>query len=135
MSEENVEIVRMSLDAWNGGDDAMKAFVGEQYAPDVMLYPLKDFADSQIRHGRDECFLLWTELKEAWESTELEAEGLVDAGDHVVAGILSHGVMRGTEDELEMRLGMTFAFREGQITELRFYRSFAEALEAAGLRE
>ena len=76
-----------------------------------------------------------TELKEAWESTELEAEGLVDAGDHVVAGILSHGVMRGTEDELEMRLGMTFAFREGQITELRFYRSFAEALEAAGLRE
>ena len=134
MSQENVEIVRKGLDAWNR-EDAMKAFVREQYAPDVTLYPFEDLADSHIRHGREESLSRWMELREPWERSELEAEELVDAGDYVVADILIRAVMRGTEDEVEMRVGLTYALRKGKITEIRSFRTFAEALEAAGLRE
>jgi ketosteroid isomerase-like protein len=74
-------------------------------------------------------------LLEPCQRTEVEAEELVDAGDRVVAGVRVRSVVRGTDDEMEIRLGYTYAFREGKITEIRTFRTFAEALEAAGLSE
>jgi ketosteroid isomerase-like protein len=135
MSEENVEIVREGLAAWNRGDDALKAFVAERYAPDVTLHPFKDLADSQIRHGREALLLRLMEMREPWERSEVEAEELVDAGDYVVAALLVRAIVRGTADQVDMRLGYAYRFREGKITETHVFRTFAEALEAAGLRE
>ena len=112
-----------------------EAFVSEQFAPDITLHPGADFADSQIRHGRDEVLLLYMELREAWERVEFETEKLVDAGDYVVASVLARGVLKGTEDELEMRLVITYVVRGGRIAEIRVFRNFAEALNAAGLQE
>ena len=57
MSQQSVEVVRKNFDAWNRGGDDLKAFVDEHVAPDVTLFPFADFADSQIRHGREEALL------------------------------------------------------------------------------
>jgi ketosteroid isomerase-like protein len=135
MSEENVEIVRKAIDAWNRGDEALKAFVAEHNAPDVTLYPLKGLADSHMLHGRDETLRRLMEVREPWERSVVEAEELVEAGDYVVAAVHVGAVVKGTDDELEMRLFWTYRFREGLITEIHSFRTFAEALEAAGLRE
>ena len=83
----------------------------------------------------DEVLLLWMELREAWESLEIPTVELVDTGDYVVAGMLARGVMRGTEDEVDMRLASTNAVREDKLAEIRYFRTFDEALEAVGLRE
>jgi ketosteroid isomerase-like protein len=132
MSQENVEVVRECYAAWNRGD--MEG-LGEQFAPNATVHPLADFADSLIRHGRDEILLLFAEVREPWERDESTAEEVVEAGDYVVTAHLWRAVMRGTEDEVEMRVGITWALHEGKVKEMRFYRHFAEALEAVGLRE
>lgn len=41
--------------------------------------------------------------------------------------------MKGTQDVVEARIGMTATLRGGKVTEMRFFRTFDEALEAAGL--
>ena len=132
MSQENVEVVRRGYDAWNRGD--MNAHLA-LYSSDARVYPLEDFADSQIRHGLQEIRRLFAELREPWERDEIEAKELVAAGDYVVADNLWRGVMKGTGDEVEMRVGIAFLLRDGKVAEFRLYRSFDEALEAAGLSE
>ena len=132
MSQDNVEIVRTGYDLWNRGD--MEAFL-DQFSRDAALYPLSDFADTEVRRGRVELAHIFAELREPWERDEVKAEKLVGSGKSVVAAHLWRGFMKGTEDEVEMRIGITWSLRDGQVTEMRFYRSFDEALEAAGLSE
>jgi ketosteroid isomerase-like protein len=96
------------------------------------LYALEDTAETQIRHGPEVILLRWMELREPWEESVIEAEELVDAGDYVVAALHVRNVIRDTQDAVEMRFSQTFAFRDGRITQIRGFRTFAEALEAAG---
>jgi ketosteroid isomerase-like protein len=135
MSEENVEVVRNAYDAWNRGDESLKASVAELYAADATVHPLPNAPDTQIRAGRDEILTLYMELREAWERFEIEIEELVDAGEYVVVSLFMRGVMQGSAVELDDRFGVIYSFREGKITETRFFPSFADALEAAGLSE
>ena len=130
MSRQSVEIVRGNFDARNRGEDDLKAFVGEHLAPDVTLHAFADFADSQTSHGRDEVLRLWLELRGAWESLEIASVELVAVGTPWLRA-RSRGVMKGTEDEVEMRLASTSVVREAKLTEIRYFRSFAEPLEAA----
>ena len=133
MSEENVEVVRNAYEAWNRGDVSLKASVAELYAATV--HPLPNAPDTQIRTGRDEILTLYMELREAWERIEIEMEELVDADEYVVVSLFLRGVMQGSTGEVDERFGVIYALREGKITEARFFPSFAEALEAAGLSE
>ena len=127
-----MESMRRLYDAWNRGDlDAL----AELIAPDATLHPLDYWPESQTRHGREEILSLLTELRKPLERNEAPAENVVEAGDRLVAAHLWRGLLRGTEDEVEARVGMTLTFREGKIIEARFFRTFDEALEAAGLRE
>ncbi len=97
----------------------------------MTLQPFADFADSQIRHGREEVLRLWLELRAPWERLEIVRMNLVDAGDCVVADMLARGVMKGTEDEVDMRVASTNVVRDGKLAGIRYYRKFTEALEAA----
>jgi ketosteroid isomerase-like protein len=83
-----------------------------------------------IREGID----TWNCGDEPWESCQVEAEELVDAGDYVVAALLVRTVAKGTNDPVEMRLGYAYRFREREI-ETQVYGSFDEARAAAGLSE
>jgi ketosteroid isomerase-like protein len=132
MSEENVEAVRRNFDAFNRGD--LNAFV-DRFTPDATVHPLEYWPDSLIRRGREEILRLMRELREPWEKPNSRAVKIVDSGDYVVAEILYRGVMKGSEDEIEWRLGMSLTFREGKVTDMSFFRTFDEALKAVGLRE
>ena len=132
MSEENVAIVRRAIEAWNRDDIEALA---ELFAPDAIWYPLTYWPDSQICHGREEIERLVRSAREPLERNEAAVEKLVEAGDTLVVAGRWGGVVRGTEDEIDMRLGMTLAFRGGKISEWRMFRTFDQALEAAGLRE
>ena len=132
MSRENVELARRGYDAFNRGD--MDALI-EGFAPDATVHPLDYWPDSFIRRGRDEIRRLFTELREPWDRPEVKAAKLLDSGDYVVADHLYRGVMKGSEDEIEWRLGMSLTFRNGEITDMSFFRTFDEAVEAVGLSE
>jgi ketosteroid isomerase-like protein len=130
MSEENVEIVRNALDAFNQGDwDATL----KDAAPDFEL----DFSRAtgpqhgvfrlhQIRGFLDE-FL------EPWESLRTEAAEFIEAGEHVVMPVTRY--MRGRDGiEVTARRTWVCTIREGAVVRLCQFQEQQEALEAAGLR-
>ena len=131
MSQENVELVRRAYDAYNRGD--LEGF-GELLAPDATLHPRPDGTE-WVRHGRKEILGLLSDIREPLERNEATAERLVERGNHVVTAHLYRGVVKVTEDEVEARMGMTVTLRAGKITEMRFFRTFEKAFEAAGLSE
>jgi ketosteroid isomerase-like protein len=130
MSQENVGIVRASLDAWNRGD--MEAFA-EAYDPDVVMRTAEQWPEPGPYLGR-EAFMRWQrQLRETWETAVVEAIVLVDAGDSVVARQRLHGTGHGPETNLEATSIITL--RKGKVIMVEWFWDYAEALEAVGLSE
>jgi ketosteroid isomerase-like protein len=59
----------------------------------------------------------------------------IDAGDYVVAAVRVHGRGRASGAPFEEHEVHVLRLRDGKATELREYRTKAEALEAVGLSE
>jgi ketosteroid isomerase-like protein len=132
MSEENVKFMRRAYDAYNRGD--LEGFA-EMLDPDVVWQPDPSWPEVKARHGREEVLQLLADIREPLEKNEAVAEKLVEVGDRVVVLHVWRGVIKGTEDEVEGRLGLVVTLRAGKAIEVRYFPTFDEALEAAGLRE
>jgi ketosteroid isomerase-like protein len=131
MSQENIEIVRAAIDAWNRGDwDATL----NDAAPSFEF----DFRDS-MGPGRgvyslDQMGGYFRELTEAWESLRLGVDEFIDAGAQVVTPNILH--VQGRDGiELQARSAWVWTIRDGRVARLCFYQQRREALEAAGLSE
>jgi ketosteroid isomerase-like protein len=131
MSQENVEIVRAAVDAYNRGDfdAAMK-----DAAPDFEF----DFSRAVgPLHGvfrLDQMRRVWDEVREPWESVRIELDELIDAGEQVVA--TRTGFMRGRDGiEVQARITEVWTIRDRAIVRVCLYQEKREALEAAGLSE
>jgi ketosteroid isomerase-like protein len=134
MSKENVEVVRLVLDAINRRDvDA----VVESASEDVVT----DWSNSRgllsgVHQGRDQARQAFEEFLEPWDSLRWEAEELSElGGDGVltVSRLQMHG--RGSGVEVNASGASIWTIRDGKVAAIRLYQSKAEALEAAGLAE
>jgi ketosteroid isomerase-like protein len=135
MSEENVELVRDSLNAWVEIDEGLAepSRAAEFWAPDVVLH----FEDSPVAlHGVDE-FLKWrADMSAPYDDWSYSPEKILDAGGKRVVGTFhAHGKLRGTDDWVDWRYGIVWTVEEGLITEATMYTTQEKALEAAGLSE
>ena len=131
MSQENVQIVRAAIEAFNRGDrDAFlrKASPDFEYdlsraaGPNRGVYGL-----AQIRGVLEEFFGMW-------ESARIEPHEFIDAGEHVVVPWTFHAMGRDGI-EVQARTTWTITIRDAAIERLCMYQERREALEAAGLRE
>ncbi len=130
MSEENAEITRRALAAWNAGDmDALR----ETYDPDVIMRAPKGWPEPGPFIGREAVMRQFEQLRGTWDADAVEVTSFVDAGDRVAARYIWHGVGHGPDANLELTYVATF--RKGKIFDVEFFWDHAEALEAAGLRE
>jgi ketosteroid isomerase-like protein len=130
MSQENVDIMRASNEAWNRGD--MEAFA-EFHDPDVVMRTAEQWPEPGPYIGR-EAFLRWQrQLRETWDTAIVELVTLVDAGDSVIVRQRLHGTGRGPEANLEATSIVTL--RKGKVIMLEWFWDYAEALEAVGLSE
>jgi ketosteroid isomerase-like protein len=132
MSEENVEVVRRGIEAWNRRD--LTTWMASCH-PDAEIDwsrsrgPLKGVYRD---HGELETF--WDEFWSMFEEIELETHGFTQAGSEVVVPNTAH--LQGREGiEVIARSAFVFAVENGQITRMRMFQERAEALEAAGLEE
>ena len=129
MSQENVEIVRVALEAYNRGDWVAMLKLG---APDCELdwsrsigpqrgvYRLNDFAQLNIGGS--------------FESARTEPEEIIDAGDQVITPLI--GYFRGRDGiEVTARFTYLWTVGDGAIMRVTLYQELEEALEAAGLSE
>jgi ketosteroid isomerase-like protein len=132
VSQENIEIVRAAMDAWNRGDwdEALK-----DAAPDVELDNSSNTGEWRgVHRGPDEVKRVWKKFAEPWESVRFEIDEFIDAGEHVVTR--QSGQFTGRDGiQVETHTGWCWTFRDGVLTRLFASNELGDALEAAGLKE
>ena len=131
MSQENVEIVRRGIEAWNAGDmDALR----ELQDPDVVQRPPKDWPEPGPFVGLEASMRQFEQLRDTWDSDTVEfITPFIDIADHVVVRYLWRGMGEGPESNME--LTALYTLRKGKIIYQEFFWDHAEALEAVGLSE
>jgi ketosteroid isomerase-like protein len=131
MSQENVEIVRAVIAAFNRGDlEAALKHMDSDFEFDASraIGPVRGvFKLDQMRAAWDEFFGLW-------ESVRFELDKFVEAGEHVATSFINYH--RGRDGiEIRVRPSSVWTIRDGRIVHGCFYQEWHEALEAAGLSE
>jgi ketosteroid isomerase-like protein len=134
MSQENVEIVRRSTDAYNRRDlDRML----ENWAQDAVLdWSNARAFDAGVYRGHGEIRAFTEEFLATWDEVRFEiVDGPVELGDGL---LITENVayLRGRDGiEVQARSAWLITIRDGEQTSLTLYQTKREALEAARLRE
>ena len=133
MSQENVELVRMLLSAFERANyeaalDTLDSEIEWQVPPGIAI-------GQEVYRGREEVQRGFADWLAAWDAFRFEPEEMLDRGDHVVVGGMQIGRGRGSGVEVRFPTFHVFTLRDGKVTRHRSYRDRAEALDAAGLRE
>jgi ketosteroid isomerase-like protein len=131
MSQENVEIVRASFEAWNAGD--MDAWA-DILASDVIWHVAEDWPEPGPYAGRDAVLRAAQQLRQAWDADTAEPiSDFIHAADRVV--VRFGWRVRGHGPTLPWEVTCIYTVRSGKIEAFEFFWDHAEALDAAGLRE
>jgi ketosteroid isomerase-like protein len=137
MSQANVENAERLFDQVNRDGQAAvsAAFVEEVFDANIVWEGIDDAPDRGPFRGRNEVLAhirSWFETLDAFRS---EPEEIIDAGEKVVIMHHSHGILKGSNAEVDMRFASVSEFRDGRIVSHKQYRHRAEALDAVGLGE
>jgi len=134
MSQENVEIVRRSTDAYNRRDlDGIL----ENWTTDAVIdWSNSHGFDAGVYRGHGEIRAFLQRFLETWDEVRLE---IVDGPVEVEDGLLiteNVAYMRGRDGiEVQARSAWLITIRDGEQTSLTLYQTKQDALEAAGLSE
>jgi ketosteroid isomerase-like protein len=139
MSQENVEVVRRVVEAFN----QWGAHPGGERNPEIppLLHPEIEFhtyagvPEPGVYRGRDAVIEYHERVFGQFESVRVELEEPLSAGDAVVLISRQHTVPRGSEAEIVQQVVEVCTIRDGLLAERKPYSTRAEALEAAGLPE
>ena len=131
MSQENIEVIRGGIEAWNAGD--MERLL-ELYDPDVIVRAAPDWPEPGPFVGRDTVMRQFEQLRKTFDRDSLEpVSDFLAAGDRVIVRMVWRGIGRGPESNMEMTI--VYTVRRGLIYGCEYFWDHSEALEAAGLRE
>jgi ketosteroid isomerase-like protein len=135
MSRENVEAIRRVYEAMARGDFWA---AGEVFDPEIVWEwspSLAGLTGIATYHGIEGVVAATLDFFEAWDWYTQEAEELIEIGDDVLVITRTHARMRGSEREVEDKIGEVWTFRGGKVIRYKSYDSPAEALEATGLTD
>ena len=133
MSQENVELVRRSIDAYNRGDvDGWR----QDWAPDAVV----DWSNSRgveigegVFRGHAEIGEAVGRFRDAWDEVRVE---LIPDPKEIADGLVlaeNRTFLRGRDGvEVEARSAWLITIRDGKQTSLTMYQTKREALAAAG---
>jgi ketosteroid isomerase-like protein len=132
MSQENVEIVKATVEAWNAGD--MEA-LRELYDPNAIVRMPDDWPEPGPFVGRDAVMRQLKQLRDTyWDADTFEPiSDFIDVGDRVAVRYVWRAEGRGPESNFEST--HVFTVRKGKIVGVDAIWDHAEALETLGLSE
>ena len=141
MSQENVEVVRRGIDAFNAfmrGELSSQAYAQtfdpqiEMVWPDRRTYP--DFP--QRLDGVSEVIAFSEQYRDEWVDLTQEPVDLIQApGDRVLALIRQSASGRQSGVPIVIHFFEVVTFRDGRICRVAYFRHRADAERAAGLSE
>jgi ketosteroid isomerase-like protein len=139
MSEENVEIVRRLIEAWNR-DEQERVVPLERVVPfldpDVIFDATRRIINPKTYAGIEGIRAMLAERDEVWGEFRMEPDEFVDAGDRVVVIGRWVGKGRGSGVEVNQPIADVFILHGGRVVRCEIgYSDRGKALEAAGLRE
>ena len=132
MSQENVELVRRAIAAYNQRDfEAMRAL----NHPDVELdWSASRGLEAGVYRGWEEVMRFYKNFLGTFEEVVIEPGRFIESGDSVV--VPNTAQVRGRDGiETLARSAFVFEVRGGRLARIRLYQETREALEAAALRE
>jgi ketosteroid isomerase-like protein len=130
MSQQNVDLVRASWEAFVRGDfDAAL----EPLSADV-VFDLTNLPDGEVLSGRDGVFEGMRRWVSSWEGYEMELDEFIDAGDQVVVLFRERGKGRGSGVETAAHPGAVWTVEAGSVVRMQPFFSRADAFAAAGIR-
>ncbi len=133
MSQENVELVRSLLAAWNRRDEEL---MRRHMAPDIEWAPVGPTQlEGEVYRGQDEVSKAFEEVWDTWDRFRFQEGEVRDLVDSVVW--LGRVQMQGKASEiaLDQEFACRFVLRDAKVVRADAFLSWAEALEAAGLSE
>ena len=130
MSQENVELVRRVIDAYNRRDfDALHALHHLDIEIDwsASLGP-----EPRVYRGHEEAADFYDNYLGTFERVELVPDRFIEAGDSVVVPNAAH--LQGREGiQTVARSTLVYELRGGLVARICLYQQTADALEAVGL--
>ena len=131
MSQENVEVVKATFDAWNAGDMDRLSDLAD---PNIVLHMVPDWPEPGPYVGREAIMRQWEQMRATFDADAIELiSDFIDSGDRVAVRLIWRGA--GVGPELNMELTNVFTVRDGRIFYFEFFWDHAEALKAVGLQE
>lgn len=132
MTQENVDIVRHALGAFNEGDADTFA---DLTTPDFEWTTGLGAIEGEVFHGRAGVETYFGRLGSAWDEFRFRADEFRDLGDVVLALGRLEGRGRGGGVPVDSPVGAVWDLRDAKIWRLRAYLDHAKAAETAGLSQ
>jgi ketosteroid isomerase-like protein len=132
MSQENVEVMRTAMEAFNRRDgERFDALLTE----DAEIVPVRAALEGTVYRGADAGAQYCAAVEKSWEDLGWEIEEMRDGGEWVLAVGRIRGQGRDSGAGIDSRAGWVAHLRDGLIARFQTYADRADALEAAGLGE
>jgi ketosteroid isomerase-like protein len=133
MSQENVELLGRISDAWNRGDSETLAKLLDAHLDPQ--FELDTLDPGQVYRGPTGPLDLMAEIGETRDRYALEAEDIIDLGQHVLVVARMSGRGTGSGVPIEQSIFLLWRFEGATAVAAKAFASRGEALEAAGLSE
>ena len=135
MSQENVEVVRDAVVAYNRGD--LDAFLDEYWTDDIDYRAVEGAPDDHGPiHGKAEMRAYMQDWFDTFDDLKVEPLEVIDAGqDQAVAVVRFGGRAKLSGVEADLTFAVVYTLRDGKVARGREYWTRDQALEAAGLSE
>jgi ketosteroid isomerase-like protein len=132
VSQENVEIVRASIDAFTRRELDV---AGRDWDDDAVVdWSRSEGVDAGVYRGRRAFRAFWAGWLEMFDEFHFEVDEFIERGEHVVMPNLTR--LRGRDGmEVEAHSVVIATVRDGRVVGWRLYRNRGEALKAVGLEE
>jgi ketosteroid isomerase-like protein len=127
MPGTNVDLVRQIYEQFNETLELPRWAFDEE----VDWQPPSDEPDNGVRRGVDAVTTYVREWASTFDDYHCEVHELIDRGESVVAALHLQGRLGGSSSLLRIPLTQVWTIRDGAVTNVREYRTTAEALEAS----
>lgn len=128
MSQENVEVARRAVDAFNRRD--LEVLV-ELITPDIEWYPALPGRLKEGYRGRAGVEAYLREVRNTWKDYCARSSVFSELSDRVLVLGRAEGSGRFTGVTIDSPLGMVIDFRDGRIARVRSFLDHDEAAHAA----